>query len=134
AVEAARAGDQGRGFAVVAGEVRALAQRSANAAKEIKALIGASVERVESGSRIVDGAGKTMEDIVAQVKRVSDLIAEISSSTAEQSTGVAQVDQAVVHLDNITQQNAALVEQSAAASESLKQQATRLVDAVNVFR
>ncbi|CAG9201467.1 MULTISPECIES: methyl-accepting chemotaxis protein [Burkholderia] len=134
AVEAARAGEQGRGFAVVAGEVRALAQRSANAAKEIKTLIGASVERVESGSRIVDGAGKTMEDIVAQVKRVSDLIAEISSSTAEQSTGVAQVDQAVVHLDNITQQNAALVEQSAAASESLKQQAMRLVDAVNVFR
>ncbi|RQR54217.1 PAS domain S-box protein [Burkholderia sp. Bp9140] len=134
AVEAARAGDQGRGFAVVAGEVRALAQRSANAAKEIKTLIGASVDRVESGARIVDGAGRTMEDIVTQVKRVSDLIAEISSSTAEQSTGVAQVDQAVVHLDNITQQNAALVEQSAAASESLKQQATRLVDAVNVFR
>ncbi|AZQ55383.1 methyl-accepting chemotaxis protein [Burkholderia cenocepacia] len=134
AVEAARAGDQGRGFAVVAGEVRALAQRSANAAKEIKTLIGASVERVESGARIVDGAGKTMEDIVTQVKRVSDLIAQISSSTAEQSTGVAQVDQAVVHLDNITQQNAALVEQSTAASESLKQQATRLVEAVNVFR
>jgi hypothetical protein len=134
AVEAARAGDQGRGFAVGAGEVRALAQRSANAAKEIKTLIGASVERVESGARRVDEAGRTMEDIVTQVKRVSDLIAEISSSTAEQSTGVAQVDQAVVHLDNITQQNAALVEQSTAASESLRQQATRLVDAVNVFR
>ncbi|MBN3791102.1 PAS domain-containing methyl-accepting chemotaxis protein [Burkholderia sp. Ac-20353] len=134
AVEAARAGDQGRGFAVVAGEVRALAQRSANAAKEIKTLIGASVDRVESGARIVDDAGKTMEEIVTQVKRVSDLIAEISSSTVEQSSGVAQVDQAVVHLDNITQQNAALVEQSTAASESLKQQTTRLVDAVNVFR
>jgi aerotaxis receptor len=134
AVEAARAGDQGRGFAVVAGEVRALAQRSANAAKEIKNLIGASVEKVESGSRLVDDAGKTMDDIVAQVKRVSDLIAEISSATEEQSSGVAQVDQAVGDLDHITQQNAALVEQSTAASESLKQQATRLVEAVSVFR
>lgn len=134
AVEAARAGDQGRGFAVVAGEVRALAQRSANAAKEIKNLIGASVVKVESGSRLVDDAGKTMEDIVAQVKRVSDLIAEISSATEEQSSGVTQVDQAVSELDHITQQNAALVEQSTAASESLKQQATRLVDAVSVFR
>ncbi|MDN7610568.1 methyl-accepting chemotaxis protein [Burkholderia multivorans] len=134
AVEAARAGEQGRGFAVVAGEVRALAQRSAHAAKEIKTLIGASVERVESGARRVDEAGRTMEDIVAQVKRVSDLIAAISASTAEQSTGVAQVDQAVVHLDTITQQNAALVEQSAAASASLKQQAARLVDAIEVFR
>ncbi|WP_144156140.1 PAS domain-containing methyl-accepting chemotaxis protein [Paraburkholderia sp. BCC1885] len=134
AVEAARAGDQGRGFAVVAGEVRALAQRSANAAKEIKNLIGASVEKVESGSRLVDDAGKTMDDIVAQVKRVSDLIAEISSATEEQSSGVTQVDQAVGELDHITQQNAALVEQSTAASESLKQQATRLVEAVSVFR
>ncbi|HEX7909580.1 MAG TPA: methyl-accepting chemotaxis protein [Paraburkholderia sp.] len=134
AVEAARAGDQGRGFAVVAGEVRALAQRSANAAKEIKNLIGASVEKVESGSRLVDDAGKTMDDIVAQVKRVSDLIAEISSATEEQSSGVTQVDQAVGDLDHITQQNAALVEQSTAASESLKQQATRLVEAVSVFR
>ncbi|KVN25016.1 aerotaxis receptor Aer [Burkholderia pyrrocinia] len=134
AVEAARAGDQGRGFAVVAGEVRALAQRSANAAKEIKTLIENSVGRISSGAQLVDGAGRTMEDIVAQVKRVSDLIAEISASTAEQSSGVTQVDQAVVHLDSITQQNAALVEQSAAASESLQQQATRLVDAVNAFR
>ncbi|AOK27430.1 aerotaxis receptor Aer [Burkholderia ubonensis] len=134
AVEAARAGDQGRGFAVVAGEVRSLAQRSANAAKEIKTLIENSVARISSGAQLVDGAGRTMEDIVAQVKRVSDLIAEISASTAEQSSGVTQVDQAVVHLDSITQQNAALVEQSTAASESLKQQATRLVEAVNAFR
>ncbi|CAM8828792.1 methyl-accepting chemotaxis protein [Burkholderia pseudomallei] len=134
AVEAARAGEQGRGFAVVAGEVRALAQRSANAAKEIKALIGASVERVESGAQTVDYAGRTMGEIVSQVKRVSDLIAEISASTSEQRAGVTQVDDAVVHLDSITQQNAALVEQSAAASESLRQQATLLVDAVGVFR
>ncbi|CAJ8873599.1 methyl-accepting chemotaxis protein [Burkholderia pseudomallei] len=134
AVEAARAGEEGRGFAVVAGEVRALAQRSANAAKEIKALIGASVERVESGAQTVDYAGRTMGEIVSQVKRVSDLIAEISASTSEQRAGVTQVDDAVVHLDSITQQNAALVEQSAAASESLRQQATLLVDAVGVFR
>jgi len=134
AVEAARAGEQGRGFAVVAGEVRSLAQRSAEAAKEIKALIGASVERVEVGSKLVDDAGKTMTDIVSQVKRVSDLIGEISSSTLEQSAGIMQVGQAVSHLDDITQQNAALVEQGAAASESLKQQAERLVEAVSVFR
>ncbi|SIT36944.1 fused signal transducer for aerotaxis sensory component; methyl accepting chemotaxis component [Paraburkholderia piptadeniae] len=134
AVEAARAGDQGRGFAVVAGEVRALAQRSANAAKEIKNLIGASVERVEAGAKLVDDAGQTMDDIVAQVKRVSDLIAEIRSATEEQSSGVTQVDRAVSDLDTITQQNAALVEQSTAASESLKQQAERLVEAVSVFR
>ncbi len=134
AVEAARAGEQGRGFAVVAGEVRALAQRSASAAKEIKSLIGASVAKVESGSMLVDDAGQTMDEIVVQVKRVSDLIAEISSATIEQSSGITQVSQAVSDLDHITQQNAALVEQSAAASESLKQQAARLVDAVSVFR
>jgi aerotaxis receptor len=134
AVEAARAGEQGRGFAVVAAEVRSLAQRSAEAAKEIKALIGASVDRVEVGSKLVDDAGKTMTDIVSQVKRVSDLIDEISSSTIEQSAGITQVGQAVSHLDEITQQNAALVEQGAAASESLKQQAERLVEAVSVFR
>jgi aerotaxis receptor len=134
AVEAARAGEQGRGFAVVAGEVRSLARRSAEAAKEIKSLIGASVENVESGSKLADDAGKTMDDIVSQVRRVSDLIGEISSATAEQTGGIGQVGQAIGHLDQITQQNAALVEQSAAASESLKLQASRLVEAVRVFR
>ncbi|XAH22915.1 methyl-accepting chemotaxis protein [Xylophilus sp. GW821-FHT01B05] len=134
AVEAARAGEQGRGFAVVAGEVRSLAQRSAEAAKEIKGLISASVDKVEWGSRLVDDAGKTMDEIVSRVKRVSDLIAEISSATIEQSDGITLVDRAVNDLDDITQKNAALVEQTAAASASLKQQATRLVEAVSVFR
>ena len=134
AVEAARAGEHGRGFAVVAGEVRALAQRSAEAAREIKSLISSSVERVEAGARTVGDAGRAMHDIVSQVSSVSTLIAEISSATSEQSTGIAQVGQAVAHLDQVTQQNAALVEQSTAASESLRQQATRLVEAVSVFR
>jgi aerotaxis receptor len=134
AVEAARAGEQGRGFAVVAGEVRSLAQRSAEAAKEIKNLIGASAEKVEVGARLVDDAGRSMEDIISQVKRVSDLISEISVSTHEQSRGIAQVGQAMGHLDQITQQNAALVEQSAAASASLRHQAERLAEAVGVFR
>jgi len=123
AVEAARAGEQGRGFAVVAGEVRNLAQRSAQAAKEIKGLIGASVERVEAGSRLVADAGQTMNEIVGSVQRVSDIIGEITAAAGEQSDGIAQVNTAVSQLDQMTQQNAALVEQSAAAAQSLKEQA-----------
>jgi len=134
AVEAARAGEQGRGFAVVAGEVRSLAQRSAEAAKEIKALIGASVERVERGTALVDRAGQTMQEIVDSIRRVSDIVAEISSASVEQSAGVQQVGQAVSQMDQATQQNAALVEESAAAAESLKQQAQQLVQAVAVFK
>jgi methyl-accepting chemotaxis protein len=134
AVEAARAGEQGRGFAVVATEVRSLAQRSANAAKEIKTLIGASVEKVENGTQLVTNAGKSMEDIVTQVKRVSDLIGEISSATGEQTIGISQVGEAVMQLDQVTQQNAALVEESAAAADSLKHQAAKLTEIVSVFR
>jgi methyl-accepting chemotaxis protein len=134
AVEAARAGEQGRGFAVVASEVRSLAQRSAQAAREIKTLIAASVEKVEAGSRQVGDAGRTMGDIVDQVRRVNDLIVEISAATGDQSGGINQVGEAVQHLDRVTQQNAALVEESAAAAESLRQQAARLVGAVSAFR
>jgi methyl-accepting chemotaxis protein len=132
-VEAARAGENGRGFAVVASEVRSLAQRSADAAKEIKGLITASVEKVQAGSQQVGEAGRTMSDIVEQVRRVNDLIGEISSATQEQNKGIGQVGDAVNQLDQVTQQNAALVEQSAAAAESLNQQAARLVEAVSVF-
>jgi methyl-accepting chemotaxis protein len=134
AVEAARAGEQGRGFAVVAGEVRNLAQRSAQAAREIKGLIADSVAKVESGGKLVDEAGQTMGEIVAQVKRVTDLIGEITSATLEQSSGIGQVNQAVTQLDQMTQQNAALVEQSAAAAQSLKDQADRLAQAVAMFK
>ncbi len=133
AVEAARAGEQGRGFAVVASEVRSLAQRSAEAAREIKSLIGASVERVDAGTRLVQDAGGTMGEIVASVQRVSDIIAEISSAASEQSQGIGQVNNSVSQLDQMTQQNAALVEQSAAAAESLKQQSLRLGEVVNRF-
>jgi methyl-accepting chemotaxis protein len=134
AVEAARAGEQGRGFAVVAGEVRSLAQRSAQAAKEIKDLIGASVEKVESGARLVADAGNTMGDIVQSVKRVTDIIGEITAASADQSHGIAEVNQAVGNLDQMTQQNAALVEQSAAAAESLREQADQLAEVVAVFK
>jgi methyl-accepting chemotaxis protein len=134
AVEAARAGEQGRGFAVVASEVRSLAGRSAEAAKEIKGLIGASVERVEQGTVLVDQAGVTMNEVVSSIKRVTDIMGEISAASVEQSTGVSQVAEAVSQMDQVTQQNAALVEESAAAAESLKAQAQQLVQTVAVFR
>ncbi len=134
AVEAARAGEQGRGFAVVASEVRSLAGRSADAAKEIKMLINASVERVEQGTSLVDKAGETMGKVVASIKRVTDIMVEISASSNEQAAGVAQVGEAVSHMDNATQQNAALVEQMAAAASSLKQQSQELVQVVSTFK
>jgi methyl-accepting chemotaxis protein len=134
AVEAARAGEQGRGFAVVASEVRSLAQRSAEAAREIKGLIGQSVDRVEAGSRLVQDAGSTMDEIVVSVKRVTDMISEISAASGEQSQGIGQVNVAVSQLDQMTQQNAALVEESAAAAESLKDQALRLSGIIGTFR
>ena len=134
AVEAARAGEQGRGFAVVAGEVRNLARRSAEAAKEIKLLITDSVERVEQGSTLVDQAGRTMSEIVDGIRRVTDLMGEISVASSEQSQGVAQIGEAVSHMDQVTQQNAALVEEMAAAASSLRNQAQELVQSVAVFK
>ena len=134
AVEAARAGEQGRGFAVVAGEVRSLAQRSAEAAREIKGLIGNSVDQVETGARLVRDAGATMGEIVASVQRVTDIMGGITAAAAEQSQGIGQVNGAVASLDQMTQQNAALVEESAAAAESLKDQAGRLTEVVQAFR
>jgi methyl-accepting chemotaxis protein len=134
AVEAARAGEQGRGFAVVASEVRSLAQRSAGAAKEIKGLIGSSVDRVDEGSRLVVNAGSTMREIVASVQRVTDIINEITAASSEQSDGIVQINKAVAQLDQMTQQNAALVEESAAAAESLKDQAASLSHAVSTFK
>jgi methyl-accepting chemotaxis protein len=134
AVEAARAGEQGRGFAVVASEVRSLASRSADAAKEIKTLISTSVERVEQGTALVDQAGATMTEVVTSIRRVTDIMSEISAASTEQSAGVAQVGEAVTQMDQTTQQNAALVEESAAAAESLKSQAQNLVQSVAVFK
>jgi methyl-accepting chemotaxis protein len=134
AVEAARAGEQGRGFAVVAGEVRNLAHRSAAAAKDIKLLISDSVEKVETGSALVNQAGETMNDIVTSITRVTDIMSEITSASVEQSSGIEQVNTAIVQMDQVTQQNAALVEEAAAAAESMQEQAARLSEVVSVFK
>ncbi|WP_321956518.1 methyl-accepting chemotaxis protein [Burkholderia cenocepacia] len=134
AVEAARAGEEGRGFAVVAGEVRSLAQRSSSAAKEIKALIDASVERIRTGSTLVDEAGRTMSDVIGAVQRVTDIMGEIAAASEEQSSGIDQVARAVAQMDEVTQQNAALVEEAAAAAQSLEEQAARLRETAAVFQ
>jgi methyl-accepting chemotaxis protein len=134
AVEAARAGEQGRGFAVVASEVRSLAQRSASAAKEIKELIGSSVEKVETGTVLVEQAGTTMQEIVASIHRVTDIMTEITAASQEQSAGIEQVNQAITQMDRVTQQNAALVEEAAAAADSMQQQAEDLAQMVSVFK
>jgi methyl-accepting chemotaxis protein len=134
AVEAARAGEQGKGFAVVAGEVRSLAQRSANAAREIKSLISQSTERVEVGTRLVNEAGDSMQAIVSGVERVTQIIGEITNAASQEAEGIGQVNQAVTRLDQMTQQNAALVEESAASAENLRQQAQSLSQVVSQFR
>jgi methyl-accepting chemotaxis protein len=134
AVEAARAGEQGRGFAVVAAEVRALAQRSATAAKEIKGLINESIQRVNDGSELVNQSGKTLEEIVSSVKRVTDIIAEISAASQEQASGIDQVNKAILSMDETTQQNAALVEETTSAAQSMKEQAKALMQQVDVFK
>jgi methyl-accepting chemotaxis protein len=133
AVEAARAGEQGRGFAVVASEVRSLAQRSAAAAKEIKTLIGDSVNQVEAGSMLVSQAGATMEEVVVSVRRVTDIMGEITSAGQEQSAGIEQVNEAIAQMDAVTQQNAALVEEATAASQSMRDQAGSLASLVSIF-
>ena len=134
AVEAARAGEQGRGFAVVASEVRNLAQRSAAAAKEIKTLIGDSVEKVDAGSKLVDQAGATMNEIVESVRRVTDIMGEIMSAAKEQTSGIEQINEAISQMDQVTQQNAALVEEAAAASQSMQEQSATLAKTVSVFK
>jgi methyl-accepting chemotaxis protein len=134
AVEAARAGEQGRGFAVVASEVRNLAQRSAAAAKEIKVLIGDSVDKVDVGAKLVDQAGATMEQVVSSIRRVTDIMAEITHASQEQTGGIEQVNQAIGQMDQVTQQNAALVEEAAAAAASMQDQAATLAQVVSVFK
>ena len=133
-IEAARAGEAGRGFAVVASEVRSLAQRSAAAAKEIKALIDNSVEKVDAGSKLVNQAGTTMEEIVQSIQRVTDIMGEITAATQEQTAGIEQINQAISEMDNVTQQNAALVEEAAAAAQSMQDQSASLAHAVSVFK